>query len=558
MVKTAAPTLLRSLNNCLSGRSKKIFPNQVVFYNAVFGATNPALLPDGFLEDMNRISLGERRPQDEGVIKQVNYLLRSGLDSNSANIGKHINNAAELPIPKQHKAHFLDEGNRRDIVHRLQTVIRFCLAFHPGRFRLNKEDFADLLQQLKSELSEASGTLAAANELSVELLGDVVYEVLISHLSRMKEPYFPMMEDEVCKKVDLAQQREEYLVKVDCFGTRSVDRFFAMKRLAESNVIAANELACVYYYGAQYYEADEGNGSSGIYQVESDPNMAARYFKKAAGCDPPVVSACWSLGYMIWNRMFADIPEEEADALAFWYFDYALEHEYMPAYNSVGMIELARGDALFEEEKRLKEQGGIPAEESHEEMLSHYCRGLELCDRAGCRGWVYGHINVANFLADEKYADTVLPDLKGRLKLEGPVDLRERWHAAASLENLWAMNQLALLDCRMGNIDSAVEVWERAAKYHYPAASLNLALYIYGEGCPRHNSYRYRRCLETASADGSARASCELAGLYTSANAFTAKLLLTRAEEQNYRKFNDTLYHRIKDMRQGLETVGQE
>ncbi len=49
-------TYLRVLNNCLSGRSKKIFPNQVVFYNALFGAINPLFLPDESLEDLNRIS----------------------------------------------------------------------------------------------------------------------------------------------------------------------------------------------------------------------------------------------------------------------------------------------------------------------------------------------------------------------------------------------------------------------------------------------------------------------------------------------------------------------
>lgn len=552
----SSPTFLRILNNCLSGSSKKIFPNQVVFYNAVFGATNPALMPEEFLDDMNRIGLGERRPQDEGLIKQVNYLLRCGLDSNSANVGKHINNVPELPIPKQHRAHYLDQENRNDIVRRLQAVIRFCLAFHPERFRLKEEDFAGLLAQMKGELSEASPTLSGTDKLSVETLGNVVYEVLVSHLSRIQEPCFSIPEKEKRKKVDLISQYEEYMTKIACFRNSNADRFFAMRCLAENNVIAANELACVYYYGGQYYEMGEGEGSNGVYRVEPDPDKAALYFKKAADCDPPVISACWSLGYMIWNRMYAGIPEEEAESLAFWYFNYALEHEYMPAYNSVGMIELAKGDALLEEEQQRKRQGLALTKEDHEEMLAHYCRGLELCDRAGCGGWVYGHINVANFMADERYTDMVLPEIRGKARLEGPWDLRKRWSAAAGLGNLWAMNQLALLDCRAGDITSAVEIWEKASGYHYPAASLNLALCVYGEGCPRQDAERYRQCLERASADGSARASLELAGLYAPVNKEKEKRLLELAGKQNDQKDRDGLYRQIGGIRPEAKIKG--
>ena len=56
-------TYLRTLSNCLSGRGKKIFPNQVVFYNAVFGATNPLMLPGEYLEGMARIIKGFVAPK---------------------------------------------------------------------------------------------------------------------------------------------------------------------------------------------------------------------------------------------------------------------------------------------------------------------------------------------------------------------------------------------------------------------------------------------------------------------------------------------------------------
>ena len=123
-----------------------------------------------------RIGQGDRREEDESLIRQVNYLLRSGLDSNSANIGKHINGVPELPIPRQHRSHYGSEENRSDIVRRLQAVIGFCLFFRPLNCRLDKEDMAQLLVRMKEELSEASQTLCQAEELSAETLANVIYE----------------------------------------------------------------------------------------------------------------------------------------------------------------------------------------------------------------------------------------------------------------------------------------------------------------------------------------------------------------------------------------------
>ena len=547
------PTYLRALNNCLSGRSKKIFPNQVIFYNAVFGATNPALLSHGDLAEVERIVRGDRRPADEDLIKQFNYLLRSGLDSNSANVGKHINNAPELPIPKQHKSHYLEDDSRSSIVRRLLAVIRFCLVSQSDRIRPGKEDFDAMLEQLQEELPHSSVTLDAADELSEELLANVIYEIVLSHLTRLQEKYYPILKTEPREKMDLAAQREEFARKVDCFGTYNSDRFYAMQRLAETNVIAATELANVYYFGAQYRQVDEGGGNNGILRVEADINMAAKYYKKAINNDPPEVCACWSLAYMLRRHMFEDVPVEEADELAARYYYYALEQEYGPAYDSVGLMELAKANALFEREKNLRQQySGLP-QEDWEEMLAHYTKGLELCDRAGCGGWVYGHINVAEYLENPEFMEIIWPVIREEIRLKGPINLRQRWKVAADLNNFWAMNQLAMLDYRSGDVREAKSLWEQAAALHYPTASLNLALLMYAEGKPEADSQRYRLCLEQASADGSARGSYELARLYASSNAFTAKILLDRAEEQNYRKFNNTLYHQIRSLRAVLE-----
>ena len=148
--------------------------------------------------------------------------------------------------------------------------------------------------------------------------------------------------------------------------------------------------------------------------------------------------------------------------------------------------------------------------------------------------------------------EIIWPVIRDEIRLQGPIHLRERWKAAADLNNFWAMHQLALLDWNNGRRTEAIALWEKAAALRYPTANLNLALLVYAEGMPYADAGKYRLCLEQASADGSARASYELAKWYAATNSFTARVLLDRAEEQNYRKFNNTLYHQIRSLRDTL------
>lgn len=478
----------------------------------------------------------------------MNYLLRSGLDSNSANVGKHINNVPELPIPKQHMAHLTKRANRDGIVLRLQIIIRFCLSFHPPGLRMDGEDFRRLLESMKAGLAETSNVLREAETLSVELLGVVVYEVLFSHLDRLQESAYSVQEGR--PRVDLQEQRREYEAKADCYRDDSMEKFFALKRLAEDNVVAAAALADVYYYGRTYHVADGGDGNDGLCRVAADRELAGRYYRKAADCEPPIARACQAVGEMIRRRMLADVREDEADMLALDYFNRAMERNYVPAYNSVGEMELAKGRLLSDKNESLRQTGGGLTEEEGEEMLFHYCRGLELCDRAGCAGWVYGHLNVAEFL--ENVPDTLWAAIRDRVSLEGPAQPEGRWRAAADMGNLWAMDRLARLECRKGHLQEAAGLWEQAAQMHYPAAGLHLALYIYGPGCEREDVRQYRLWLEQASQDGSARASCELAKQNLSSDPFLSGMLLARAEEQNQGKFNLHVYRTIRELQQKL------
>lgn len=299
-------TYLRILQSILCGKGKKIFPNQVVFYNCIFGITNPAVLSSEYIGKVLRKCHGAdalpQEEQSEKLVRQFHYLLRSALDSNSSNIGKHINNDSHMPIPRRHKVHYSDGNNRSEIVSRLYAGILFLNKFHGnGEDVMGEEDYTDLLGALKAGLPTASKILERTAVLDSEVLSNIIYEVVLYHLARLDEPVYDGKECHEKISVDLDAQRREYDKKIDCFGSLNVDRFYALQRMAETNVWAAKELADLYRHGFAFQEIDEGSGNDGIYRVEINHGLAIYYYKKAADCTPPLLSACWALGHMIWS-----------------------------------------------------------------------------------------------------------------------------------------------------------------------------------------------------------------------------------------------------------------
>lgn len=550
-------TYLNILRGILCGRGRKIFPNQVVFYNCIFGITNPTIVSSEYIGKVSRKCLGSRQLQEqEGqtLARQFHYLLQSALDSNSANVGKHINNDSHMPIPRHHRVHYSDEANRTEIVSRLRVSMMFLDKFGgSGEAALGEADYRELLGALKGELSDASYILEHTATLDAEVLANIIYEVIRCHLVRIDEPIYDVTEKDLGIKVDLEAQRREYERKVDCFGRMNVDRFYALRRFAETNVWAAYELADLYFYGYAFKEINEGEGNNGVYRVEANHGLAVRYYQKAADCVPPLVPACWSLGYMLWNGLAEGLTEEEAEDTARRYFALCMEQDYIPAFNSMGNMELARGRELLRRQEELEAAGGSLGREEGEEMYNRFKLALEYFDYAGRNGWPYGHINVAETLGDDRIREKILPCIRDGLELAGSLDPKERWQAAADCGNLWATDQLGLVYLREGNWERARSLWEEASERNYPSSGLNMALHIYGPdgACP--DTLRYISCLERASVDGSARASYELARYAAKRSEETCYKYLRIAERQNYTKYDDGLHQAIRAMMNSLK-----
>lgn len=548
-------TMLRRLWQVLSAGKYKILPNQVCFYHTVFAFTNPEVVSEeviAFMENACSPSGRDGSGSSFPEIRRVQYLFANALDGSSSNVGKHINNIPHFTIPPSHVRPFRKPESRGDIIRRLSAALHFSILYLGRPEASPPEICKELYPLLKKEFQNISPALCEAEELDLPILAIVIYDVVNCHLQWLSEPLYQKEAEKSdrtdgrlsVKVVDMEAMSKEYLEYVDCYGSENIDRYFALLRYADKNVLAAEELGCIYYYGKELSVFNEGSGNHGHFYVDADMDKAAHYFFLAASTNPPCIPACWSLGYMLLNMQFPEISGEEAVSLAETYFKVAAAKGYMPACNSLGMIYQKKADRIFSKAPK-------PGEEAHRQMLELYIRALHCYDRAGNAGWPYGHNNIAAFLLEKEKYRELLPFIEKELTLLGPLDSRERYLLAAEKKNLWAMDQGALLEYEYGHRENAAKLWKEAAQYGYSEAALHLAQYLYSENGESPDSEKYMEWMKMASKAGSALASCILGEYFSQKEgkeSENTQKYVRLASKQNYEKFSNTLYRRIQKL----------
>lgn len=553
-------TMLRRLWQVLSTGSYKILPNQVCFYHAVFAFTNPEVVSREIISGMERAC--SLRPKEVDTtsaaeIRRAQYLFANALDGSSSNVGKHINNVPHFAIPPSHVRPYRKSECRREIIRRLSIALEFSIRYLCKQEVPVEEICAALYPALKQEFQDISPVLQEADELNLSILSIVIYDVVGCHLQYLCEPLYQKKPKNFditdarpsVKKVDMEAMIKEYQSCVDCYGSENIDRYFALIRYADTNVLAAEELGGIYFYGKELLVCNEGSGNNGSYYVDADMDKAAHYFLLAASTNPPCIPACWSLGYMLLNMQFPEISGEEAVKLAETYFKVAAAEGYMPACNSLGLIYQKKAD-------EIRAESPLPGSRQYQKMLELYRNALLSYDKAGNAGWPYGHNNIAAFHKEKEKYSEILSILEKELKLFGPIDCRERYLMAAELKNLWAMDQGALLEYECGNLENAARLWKEAAGFGYSEAALHLAQYFYHKDGFRPDEEKYLDWLKKASGDGSALASCILAETYAEREGLGSERVgyyIQLASGQNYEKFNNVLYHRIQRLQASLE-----
>ena len=530
-------TVLRKLQKILSGKGNKLFDNQVGFYNAIFGMTNPEAFPKElvvYMETATHDGPRERRRQD------IDSFFKGGLDNSSSNIGKHINDEPGMGIPKFHCVHYAQAEHKREICKRLAAVIRYS-ANRRGT------DLDELFFRLKGELSCASGILSQAETADDMLLASILYEIVQTHLGERRSPE-ESVEETAFGKVNMKRQVEEYYLTCDCYEATSIDFFFALRRMAGQNVIASSNLAGFYYVGMEFVVKNEAGGPHGKYVVERNLEQAAHYFKRAASSQPPYAPALYSYGYMLLHGETGELSAEQRMEESERYYRLAAAQKFHHAVSGLGDLALLRAD-------RLLKQPGVEAR--FEEIVTELAAAIGYFDQAERMGSFWGPIKAAQFLdnpAYEPYREQAL----AKAGLTGEQTARARWKQAVAMGNVFAMDELAMLDLRLGYIEEAQGMLEQAAGMNYPNASYHLARYFYGADGFGPDEKKYRHYLEKAAYDGSARACLALGKLALTARDAAetteeklkqqklASAWFQKAEEQNFGCFEKDVYEQLR------------
>ncbi|MGI6261186.1 MAG: tetratricopeptide repeat protein [Acutalibacteraceae bacterium] len=530
-------TVLRKLQKILSGKGNKLFDNQVSFYNAIFGMTNPEIFPEelvAYMETAAHDGPRERRKQD------VDSFFKGGLDNSSSNIGKHINDDPGMGIPKFHCVHYAQTEYKREICKRLSTVIRYIA----NRRKTNLEE---LFLCLKEELSWASGILSQTETADGMLLATILYEIVQTHLGERRRPE-ESGEETSFGKVNMKRQIEEYYLTCDCYEVTSIDFFFALRRMAGQNVIASSNLAGFYYVGMEFVVKNEAGGPHGKYVVERNLEQAAHYFKRAASSQPPYAPALYSYGYMLLHGEIGDLSAEQRMEESERYYRLAAAQKFHHAVSGLGDLALLRAE-------RLLKQPGVEARS--DEIVTELAAAIGYFDQAERMGSFWGPIKAAQFL-DASLYEPYREQALVKASLTGKQTARARWKQAVAMGNVFAMDELAMLDLRLGYIEEAQEMLEQASRMNYPNASYHLARYFYRADGLRPDEKKYIHCMEKAAHDGSARASLALGKLALAAcdaaetteekvrQQKLASAWLQKAEEQNFSCFEKDVYEQLR------------
>ena len=528
-------TVLRKLQRVLSEKSNRLFDNQVHFYNAIFGMTNPERFPDALISQMQTPAqeLPKQARQD------IDTFFKSGLDNSSSNIGKHINDLPGLGIPKFHCVHYAQSQHKSTICQRLSAIIRYCTHRH-------STDQLALLESLKAQLSSASPVLAQAETADEALLASVLYELVQTHLSERHSPELPNGAP-TFGKVNMKQQIEEYFLTCDCYEVTSIDFFFALRRMADKNVIASSNLAGFYYVGMAFQVKNEGGGPHGTYVVERNLEQAAHYFHRAASCHPGYAPAQYSYGYMLLHGETGDLSPEQRIAETQHYYQLAAEQQFHHAVSGLGDLALLRADRLLAQ-----------PDPHADSVIQELAAAIRHFDRAQQMGSFWGPIKAAQFLANPAYAPYRQQALAAA-GLSADQTARDRWKQAVDMGNVFAMDQLALLDLQQGHPDEARTLLEQAAQLNYPDAAYHLAQHFYSPEGLNPDANQHRICLEKAAYAGSAKASIALGKLAleestrdpearTRLQALAAEWF-QKAEEQNFRCFDKDVHLQLRKYR---------
>ncbi|MBQ6026430.1 MAG: hypothetical protein IJL20_12555 [Lachnospiraceae bacterium] len=484
--------------------------------------------------DTTRSNIYEKnkRSEDKYSIREMSFysMDSSNLDAaflkNNGQMGVNINHIImnRRSLPKELKKVFQDNNEDYSIlIYRCFWMLQYHCIYYGNEnelkcyqisrnlnrndfqtsrfielFKINQTKAVAIYNSLQTHCRKYSHYFETGkNKISFLSLARVIVDVIIEQLnlqgriSLEKIKNTDMLENSMTKVTE-AKQFEDYQNFLGGYGTDSYDRWCMLKKFAPINCYAAEEMASAYYWGKSYVIRSRKD-----FEVEQDYNKAIEWFIKAIEMsDPPMQTACWSLGSALLNRKYSSEEEyNEAEKKALAYFN--MVRDYPAIDNAVAKLLFRDGDRMY------SKWNGDP--DIYEDILIKYLSAIRLADKAGQMHWFFGHNQIALFLKRHASDIRLLDDLSSRLELSVPFDIESQLTKSASYGNPWALKQLSVFMLEKGERDKAKELMEEAIEAKYDAAFYELAMRFYDRG-----SAEWVKYLKNASDLGFPRATYEL------------------------------------------------
>lgn len=548
-------------------RSLKLFPNQTVFYNCLFGMTAQAedsneqtnlisstseYFPAEHIRQMkealevsyrDQVTLADKSSLSTTFYEYVTgntkdkerdlyYPSLSGdvIPQEKSNINAVIKGHRNIPavwVKKYETAHGLADIMSFTVP--LAIVIQYLLVFssngvskyrmdtpavfskypdYTEYFSYGEGIFAEISDKIK-EKDLYTGEIKKLVDQGIHSLVDVstiiFYAIMQQCGLKGKLSYDKMMVGDMSHGFS-----DEDLPKQFEIYSRYVNCYGAknIDRLHALERYAENNIYCACELGGIYYYGDFFYAGENKCYIERDYSRAAKYFQ--ACCSKPLLpKGCWSFAHMIFLKIF-NLDDATRLSKAEEYFK--LCGNYGPAKNSLGLLEKERGDILL---KEYVEDKNTPFDsidgKIRDKILEHYTLFFEYTSEAAKEEWLYGYNNQYAFLADKKY-ESIIPFLESVLSKYN-IGKYSMLKKSVEMKNPWAMDKFAFvllsgeagIDETPDIKDYARNLLEAAHKMNYARATYHLAVYFYKE-----EPERYYQLIKAAADAGHSDARLEL------------------------------------------------
>ncbi|MBR6666341.1 MAG: sel1 repeat family protein [Lachnospiraceae bacterium] len=337
------------------------------------------------------------------------------------NTAMHKNN--EKAIPKYWRETYLTDSNRPLYKETLHIVlIYYILMYHYDKVELNSSTNINnliLLPKYLEVLTHKLGTLIHQNEAltSIEQLSNIIINQLYKQCEQK-----PIS--------SLQNQMDFYMSHIECYGDRSIDKFYALKRYFTKNAYCAYALANIYYYGSTFYAGQKEHAI----EIQKDFYKAAYYYTFCTQKPNLIVAACWSLGYMYQTGRITSKTDNLKEAIRL----FKKCGNYPPALSNLGLIEKSAGDKILFSKKTFSSLSVC----EQKACIKHYLLFIKQNYAACCNDWVYAFNNLYDFYYQPKYLE-----IRNALQKEetfihlNPMHMLQQ---AADMKNYWAMDTLAI------------------------------------------------------------------------------------------------------------------